>query len=108
MRILHLERKGYSYEFRYYDLTNEVEIYKDGKFIYHVLGSQCNCPGAVYNHKCWHISGDLSIGYNGIGDVKTQPKINEPWAEWAEEAKQMQNEIQQKRRSNANYQFPRN
>jgi len=82
MKILIVNRKDISYEFRLLESARVVEITKTGVLSYIAVGRSglfyCNCPGAKFHKKCWHTS--------MIRRLLTQPSIEEPWTEWAEEA----------------------
>ena len=85
MKLLTIIHKNISYEFRLLESVHVIEITKGDKFTYLIRWSvsffNCNCPGSTYHHKCWHT--------NMISLLKQQPSIDEPWAEWAEEAGRM-------------------
>ena len=86
MKTLTVNRKDMSYEFRLLESARVVEITKAGVLSYVAVGRSglfhCNCPGAKFHKKCWHTS--------MIRRLLSQPSIEEPWAEWAEEAGGMQ------------------
>ena len=85
MKILEITRKSIDYEFRLLEQCRVIEVSKGGHFTYEIRWKtsffQCSCPGARYHGKCWHCT--------MIGALKKQVTINEPWAEWAEEAGRM-------------------
>jgi len=86
MKILVVNRRNIQYEFRLLELAQVIEITKAGVLSYIAVGRSglfhCNCPGAKFHKKCWHTS--------MIRGLMSQPSIEEPWAEWAEEAGEMQ------------------
>jgi len=85
MKMLIVTHKNIPYEFRFFESTRTVLIFKDGRFTYHIKFNRtfwkCSCPGARFHGKCWHVT--------MIGELKRQPSIDEPWALWAEEAERM-------------------
>ena len=85
MKQLHTWHNRLPYTFEWYQSTGEVLVIKNGQFAYTIKAWAgffvCSCPGNRYHHKCWHTS--------KIGWLKQQPTIEEPWAEWAEEARRM-------------------
>ena len=86
MKVLTLNRRNIQYEFRLLESARVVEIAKAGVLSYIAVGRSglfyCNCPGAKFHKKCWHTS--------TIRRLMSQPSIEEPWAEWAEEAGEKQ------------------
>ena len=82
MKVLKITHKGIKYEFRLLERSHRIEVFKAGDQTYIIKSGSgffsCNCPGARYHKKCWHVT--------IIGALKAQPTINEPWAECAEQA----------------------
>lgn len=82
MKKLTVIRGGYVYEFELLERARLIDVIKAGVPSYEIRWSAglfiCNCPGSRYHHNCWHPS--------VIAELKTQPSITEPWAEWAEDA----------------------
>lgn len=83
MRVLNVSHKGINYEFRLLEAAGVIQITKGGVFSYLMSRKgyrpfSCNCPGGRWHGYCWHL--------NMISDVFNSPRINEPWAIWAEEA----------------------
>ena len=88
MKLLTTEHKNIPYEFRLLERTRQVQVIKANVYTYTIRCSVglflCDCPGAKFHGKCWH----LSI----IGQLKRQPALTEPWTEWAEEAGEIMEE----------------
>lgn len=88
MKILTTEHKQLHYEFRFLERTLVVHVFKGGQFTYEAKWTGrsfvCNCPGARYHKKCWHL--DM------IPALLAQSSCTEPWCEWAEEAQEMEEE----------------
>ena len=86
MKVLYKSHNNSTYEFRLLEQCNTVEIKKDGTLHYLIHKGKrtwfCNCPGAVYHHKCWHLS--------MLAPLFKQPSLTWPVAEWCEEAGEMQ------------------
>ena len=101
MKVLEVTHKGIEYKFEYLEHSSVIEVIKADVPYYRITVAVdtskngyefwCNCPGSIWHQHCWHIDGDLKDGglYAGPLDVLFQPTINEPWAEWAEEAGRM-------------------
>jgi len=93
MKVLQIEHKGLLYSFEYMEQSDIILVVKDNIPVYQIkinwsLAADeqfiCNCPGSVWHQKCWHTS--------VIPQLIAQPSINEPWCEWAEEARRMKND----------------
>lgn len=85
MKELIVQKNLTNYEFRFLELTNVIEIYKESKFMYLINLStkkpNCNCPGSIYHKKCWHLG--------MVKFINQQESIKEPWALMTEEAGEM-------------------
>lgn len=85
MKILETIHKHKMYEFRYLEESKLVQISKEGVFHYRISSASgqfvCNCPGSIYHNKCWHMT--------MLPQLLTQPSVNEPWAQWAEDAERI-------------------
>lgn len=84
MKVLIKSHKGLIYVFEFYESTGEVCIVKDGKHAYTITDGFCNCPASMYHKYCWHTT--------VLDELKAQPSLSVPWAEWAEEASEMREE----------------
>jgi len=88
MKLLTVNYRNLTYEFRLLEQSSVVEIYKESKFTYLINLStklpKCNCPGAVFHKKCWHPE--------MVPLLNNQETIKEPWSQWAEEAGRMKYE----------------
>lgn len=86
MKLLNISHGGLDYEFRLLELSNIIQITKGDNLTYRpnyiieVRNNyfECNCPGSKYHGKCWHMT--------MIPKLFAQSSVQEPWAEWAEEA----------------------
>ena len=81
MKLLNILHNSIIYEFRYLEQVKVIEVSKNERFTYlikvdHSGTFNCNCPGAVFRHKCWHLE--------VVGELLKQETINEPWTEWTE------------------------
>jgi len=85
MKVLTKQHNGILYEFELLESARIIDVVKAGVPTYEMRWSTslfvCNCPGSVYHRKCWHTS--------VIAELKAQPSITEPWAEWSEDAGKM-------------------
>jgi len=82
MRVLTCEHNGIEYEFRLLEASRVIQVTKGDTFMYTLSMKGrlfvCTCPGYTYHGKCWH--------RGMVSEVINSPRINEPWAIWAEEA----------------------
>lgn len=82
MKLLKVNKNNINYEFRLLESVRVIEISKGGLFTYLIKWTgrlfYCNCPGSRYHHKCWHV--------NMVKLLMSQQSIDEPWAEWSEDA----------------------
>ena len=82
MKLLNVSHKSIKYEFRLMERSMVIQVTKADTFAYLIKLKSglfyCNCPGAVYYRKCWHVS--------VIPTLVSMPSVEEPWAEWAEDA----------------------
>lgn len=85
LKIIKTKHKGLSYEFRLLEHSNVIEVSKNGRFMYIINLNKgffaCNCPGAKYHKKCWHIT--------MLPQLFSALSLNEPWTHWAEDAGRM-------------------
>ena len=82
MKLLNVSHKSINYEFRLMEHSMVVQVTKADTFAYLIKLKSglfyCNCPGAIYHGKCWHVS--------VIPQLVSMPSVKEHWAEWAEDA----------------------
>jgi hypothetical protein len=84
MKLLTTEHKNITYEFRLLEASKLIQITKGDVFVYTIRFSRgphpflCSCPGFKYHGRCWHL--------DVVGELMQAPRVNEPWAVWAEEA----------------------
>jgi len=87
MKVWTTQHKGLIYRFEFFETTGEVCISKDGKHTYtihYIRRSKlwtCDCPAGRHHDFCWHRL--------ALAQILSQPTIDEPWAQWAEEASRM-------------------
>jgi len=84
MKVLIKSHKGLTYIFELYESTGEVCIIKEGQHTYTITDGFCDCPASKYHKYCWHTT--------VLDELKSQPSLNVPWSEWAEEASVMRDE----------------
>ncbi len=99
MKVLEVVHSRINYRFEYLEQSKVIEVVKADVPTYKIkvklagdsYAFECDCPGSVWHEHCWHVDGDIDKGgfYPGALDILFQPTINEPWAEWAEEAGRM-------------------
>uniref|UniRef100_A0A6M3K8K1 SWIM-type domain-containing protein n=1 Tax=viral metagenome TaxID=1070528 RepID=A0A6M3K8K1_9ZZZZ len=86
MKLLMFIHKWKLYEMRLLESTSEIQITKHGVYSYSIHNVKgrwyCDCWGFRRHHKCHHMT--------HIDELLQQPTVNEPWAQWAEEAAQEQ------------------
>lgn len=86
MKLLTINHRDLTYEFRLLESVGVIQVTKANRFAYIMRRSvglfSCNCPGAKYHRKCWHPT--------VVAQLLKQPRITEPWCQWAEEAALMQ------------------
>ena len=88
MKIHTTQHKDLIYRFELYESTGEVLVLKGNtdKPTYILTRGRngnwlCDCPAGTYRKYCWH-EDEMAL-------VLLQPSIQEPWADWAEEASRM-------------------
>jgi len=85
MKVLTTNHNNLSYEFRYLERTNVIEVWKDGKFTYLISSTprkvKCNCPGGMFRGKCWHL--------RMVPEVLSQPTTHSIFADIVEEVGEM-------------------
>ena len=90
MKTLSVKHNNLDYQFEFFETTGEVSVVKDGKHTYTIVWEKptqswiCDCPGARYHGYCWH--------RDVLTSLLTKPSLEEPWAQWAEEASVMRME----------------
>ena len=85
MKSLTTNHNGIKYEFRLLEQYRVIEIIKGEELTYHIKWKvgyfYCNCPSGFYRRRCWHLG--------MINKINQYPSIQEPWAEWVEDAGRM-------------------
>lgn len=86
MKLLTVNHNSLRYEFRLLERSSVIQVDKETNMAYkpdYTMSVKngyfaCNCPGAKYHKKCWHLT--------MIPKLFAQPTCTEPWCELAESA----------------------
>ena len=88
MKLLTTTHNGIVYQFRLLESVRVVEVIKEQKhkptYLIRIIAGKfiCDCPGFWYRKSCWH-SQQVKL-------VNQQPRITYPFADWCEEAGEME------------------